>query len=149
MIFAALGAMVIVFGGFGFRPAPFTYVFTGGSARFWFSLDNAISFAKTPANAGIMIAAAVALVVYATTRRSRYFGNTAPLLMVAVLTPLYTSQVVSAPWLWALPFLFTFIGGVFADMLETKQRKLFLLLSGGVVVTQAALCWLSMAGLPG
>jgi len=149
MIFAAFGAMAIVFAGFGFRIAPFTYVFTGGSARFWFSLDAAINFASTPANAGILIASAVALVIYATTKRSRYFGNTAPLLMLLLLAPLYTSQVVSAPWLWALPFLFTFIGGVFADMLETKQRKLFLLLSGGVVVTQAALCWLSMAGLPG
>jgi len=149
MILAAFGAMAIVFAGFGFRLAPFTYVFTGGSARFWFSLEAARNFAMNPANAAIMVATAVALVVYATTRRSRYFGNTAPLLMVLVLAPLYTSQVISAPWLWALPFLFTFVGGVFADMLETKQRKLFLLLSGAVVVTQAALCWMSLAGLPG
>ena len=149
MILASFGAMAIVFAGFGFRLAPFTYVFTGGSARFWFSLEAARNFAMTPANAGIMVATAVAFVVYATTRRSRYFGNTAPLLMVLVLAPLYTSQVVSAPWLWALPFLFTFVGGVFADMLESKQRKLFLLLSGAVVVTQAALCWMSLAGLPG
>jgi len=149
MILTSFGAMAIVFAGFGFRLAPFTYVFTGGSARFWFSLDAARNFATTPGNAGILVATAVALVVYATTRRSRYFGNTAPLLMVLVLLPLYTSQVVSAPWLWALPFLFTFVGGVFADMLESRQRKLFLLLSGAVVVTQAALCWMSLAGLPG
>jgi hypothetical protein len=54
--------------------------------------------------------------------------------------------VVSAPWLWALPFLFTFIGGVFADALESKQRRLFLLLTVGVVITQAVLCWASIAG---
>jgi len=149
MILAAFGAMAIVFAGFGFRLAPFTYVFTGGSARFWFSLAAARNFAMTPGNAGILVATAVALVVYATTRRSRYFGNTAPLLMVLVLLPLYTSQVVSAPWFWALPFLFTFVGGVFADMLESRQRKLFLLLSGAVVVTQAALCWMSLAGISG
>jgi len=149
MILAAFGAMAIVFAGFGFRLAPFTYVFTGGSARFWFSPDAARNFAMTPGNAGILVATAVALVIYATTRRSRYFGNTAPLLMVLVLLPLYTSQVVSAPWFWALPFLFTFVGGVFADMLESRQRKLFLLLSGAVVVTQAALCWMSLAGISG
>jgi len=149
MIFSAFGAMLIVFAGFGFRLAPFTYVFTGGSARFWFSLDAARNFASTPTNAGILVAAAVALVVYVTSRRSRYFGNTAPLLVLLVLVPLYTTQVVSAPWFWALPFLFTFIGGVFADMLESRQRKLFLLLSGAVVVTQAALCWMSMAGILG
>lgn len=67
--------------------------------------------------------------------------------MMLALLPLYTTQVVTAPWLWALPFLFTFIGGVFADALETRQRKLFLLLSGAMVVTQAALCWMSMAGV--
>ena len=149
MILAAFGAMAIVFAGFGFRLAPFTYVFTGGSARFWFSLAAARNFAMTPGNAGILVATAVALVIYTTTRRSRYFGNTAPLLMVLVLLPLYTSQVVSAPWFWALPFLFTFVGGVFADMLESRQRKLFLLLSGAVVVTQAALCWMSLAGISG
>ena len=149
MIFAALGAMAIVFASFGFHLAAFTYVFTGGSARVWFSLAAAENFVRSPANAGILVAGGVALIVYATARRSRYFGNTAPLLMllVLVLVPLYTTQVVSAPWLWALPFLFTFIGGVFADVLESRQRKVFLLLSGGVVVTQAALCWMSMAGM--
>jgi len=146
MIFAAFGAMVIVFGFFGFRLAPFTYVFSGGSGRFWFSLVAVTRFVTTPANAGILVATLVALIVYATTKRSRYFGNTAPLLMVIVLFPLYTTQVITAPWFWALPFLFTFIGGVFADALESRQRKVFLLLSGSVVVTQAALCWMSLAG---
>ena len=149
MIFAAFGAMVIVFGFFGFRLAPFTYVFSGGSGRFWFSLVAVTRFVTTPANAGILVATLVALIVYATTKRSRYFGNTAPLLMVIVLFPLYTTQVITAPWFWALPFLFTFIGGVFADALESRQRKVFLLLSGSVVVTQAALCWMSLAGFLG
>jgi hypothetical protein len=147
MVFAGFGAAAIVFASFGFRPGPFTYVFTGGSMRFWFSLEAAKSFATSPANAGILIATAVALIIYATTKRSRYFGNTAPLLMVLALVPLYTTQVFSTPWFWALPFLFTFVGGVFADILETRQRKMFLFLSGGVVATQAVLCWMSMAGI--
>jgi len=146
MIFASFGAMAIVFAFFGFRLAPFTYVFSGGSGRFWFSLASLSRFVTTPANAGIIVAALVALIVYATTKRSRYFGNTAPLLMVIALFLVYTTQVITAPWFWALPFLFTFIGGVFADALESRQRKVFLLLSGSVVVTQAALCWMSLAG---
>jgi multisubunit Na+/H+ antiporter MnhE subunit len=149
MIYAALGAMVIVFAGFSFRPSAFLYVFTGGSARFWFTLDAVRRFATTPANAGILVAALVAAVIYATSRPSRYFGNTAPLLMLLALFPLYTTQVVSAPWLWALPFLFTFVGGVFADALESRQRTVFVLLTVGVVVTQAALCWVTLAGLLG
>jgi hypothetical protein len=141
--------MVIVFAGFSFRPSAFLYVFTGGSARFWFTLDAVRRFVTTPANAGILVAALVAAVIYATSRPSRYFGNTAPLLMLLALFPLYTTQVVSAPWLWALPFLFTFVGGVFADALESRQRTVFVLLTVGVVVTQAALCWVTLAGLLG
>lgn len=161
MIYAALGAMLIVFASFSFRMSAFLYVFTGGSGRFWFSTEALRSFVTSPANAGITVAGLVALVIYATSRRSRYFGNTAPLLMSLVLLPLYTTQVVSAPWLWALPFVFTFIGGVFADALERpteqmgmvisaarrKQRRMFLLLSGGVVATQAVLCWVALAGM--
>ena len=147
MIYAALGALVIVFASFSFRVSAFLYVFSGGSGRFWFSLDAARRFATTPANAGILVATLVAVVIYATSKRSRYFGNTAPLLMLLGLIPLYTTQVISAPWIWALPFLFTFVGGVFSDALESKDRKMFLLLTAGVVVTQAALCWVSIAGL--
>ena len=150
VIFAALGATALLFASFSFRPSAFVYVLTGGSVRFWFSLDNARSFIHQPANAGILVASAVALVLYAGVRRSRYFGNTVPLLMILLLVPLYTTQVFSAPWVWALPFLFTFIGGVFADALETKQRKIFLLLSGAIIAAQAVLClvWIS-SSMPG
>jgi hypothetical protein len=161
MIYAALGALAIVFASFSFRISAFLYVFSGGSGRFWFSMDAVRRFATQPENAGIVIAALVSGVIYVTSRRSRYFGNTAPLLMLLGLFPLYTTQVVSAPWVWALPFLFTFIGGVFADALERpavqagvsvtparrRQRKMFVLLTGGVVATQAVLCWVAMAGM--
>jgi hypothetical protein len=53
----------------------------------------------------------------------------------------------SAPWFWAIPFLITFTGGVFADALETKQRKLYLATAGMVVVTQALVCWAMLPGL--
>ena len=57
--------------------------------------------------------------------------------MVLVVVPLVTTQVVTAPLIWALPFLFTFAGGVFSDVLESKHRKLFLALSGLILITQA------------
>ncbi len=145
VIFATLGATGILFASFSFRPSAFLYVLTGGSVRFWFSLEAAKAFVQQPTNMGILVASAVSLVLYAGVRRSRYFGNTVPLLMTLLLVPLYTTQVFSAPWVWALPFLFTFVGGVFADALETRQRKVFLLLSGTVIVAQAALCWFWIA----
>ena len=61
--------------------------------------------------------------------------------MALLLFPLVTTQVVSSPWLWALPFLFTFLGGVFADALETRYRKMFLILTGSILVTQAFICF--------
>jgi hypothetical protein len=79
-------------------------------------------------------------VLFLSVRRSRYFGNTAPLLMLLALAPLITTQTVTAPCLWALPFLFTFIGGVFADALETRSRKLFLVLTAAALAAQALEC---------
>ena len=151
LLIAAIGALAILFAFYGFRPAAFSYVFTGGAARFWFSLAGLRSFvlnrgfAGSLANFPILTAFAVATLLYCCVRRSRYFGNTTPLLIVLALTPLITTQTVSAPWLWALPFVFTFIGGVFADALETRYRKLFLLLTGAVLAAQAMAC---LAALP-
>jgi hypothetical protein len=147
LIFSALGALGIVFASFAFRLAPFSYVFTGGGARFWFSLDGATAFLTALVNAPIAIAAAVSAVLYLGIRRSRYFGNTTPLLMVLAVFALRTTQTISFAWLWALPFLFTFIGGVFADALETKQRRLFLGLTGAILVTQVLLCLTALSGV--
>jgi Dolichyl-phosphate-mannose-protein mannosyltransferase len=151
VIFAGVGALVILFAFYGFHLAAFSYVFTGGAARFWFSLAQirsfifARGFADTLVNFPILIAAAVALLLYFGARRCRYFGNTAPLLMLLALAPIVTTQTVTAPWQWTLPFLFTFIGGVFADALETRYRKLFLALTGTILAAQAMEC---LASLP-
>ena len=137
LLIAAIGALAIVFAFYGFRPSAFSYVFTGGAARFWFSLAGVRSFVCGPRfrrqhgelphpDRGF----AVSALLYCCVRRSRYFGNTTPLLVLLALAPLVTTQTVSAPLLWALPFFFTFIGGVFADALETRYRKLFLVLTG-------------------
>ncbi|MGA2896188.1 MAG: hypothetical protein ABSE27_01135 [Acidobacteriaceae bacterium] len=150
LLISAIGALAILFAFYGFRPAAFSYVFTGGAARFWFSLAGVRSFvvdrgfAGSLANFPILIAACVAAMLYCAVRRSRYFGNTAPLLVLLALAPLITTQTVSAPWFWALPFFFTFIGGVFADALETRTRKLFLLLTGAILTAQAMECLLAL-----
>jgi hypothetical protein len=150
LLVSAIGALAILFAFYGFNLAAFSYVFTGGAARFWFSLAGvrnfifARGFVGSLTNFPILTAACVAALLYCAVRRSRYFGNTAPILVVLTLTPLITTQTVSAPLLWALPFFFTFIGGVFADALETRYRKLFLVLTGTVLVSQAMMCLLAM-----
>ena len=156
LIFAAAGGTAILFAAFSFRPAAFLYVFTGGSVRSWVSLEGLRECARTvtslhwlggaslPVHGPLFLATILALAVYAASRRSRYFGNTSPLLMALLLFPLGTTQVQSSPWIWALPFLFTFIGGVFADALEGPRRRLWLIATTALLLTQAAIClnWL-------
>jgi hypothetical protein len=147
LIFAAIGTLIILFSSYSLRPEPFSYIFTGGGALMGFSLAGPQHFFSDITNAPITIAACIALILFFSIKRSRYFGNTAPLLVTLSLLPLITTQVISQPWLWALPFLFTFIAGVFSDALETKHRKLFLGLSGAIVLTQALLCLASLPSL--
>jgi hypothetical protein len=60
---------------------------------------------------------------------------------------LVTTGVQSEPWLWALPFLITFVGGELADALETRWRKAFFWATGVVLAGQAALCVASLWGM--
>ncbi len=149
LVFSSLGAVVLLFASFGFRLSAFLYVFTGGAARFWFTTESLRAFLLStvtidgtvmPLNLPIIVATLAALALYIGSRRSRYFGNTAPLLMVLALVLLYTTQTFTAPWLWALPFLFTFLGGVFADALERPKPRFALIAGTALVLAQAVLC---------
>ena len=150
MLFTAVGTMALLFASYGFSADAFSYFFRSAAGRVWFSLDGPRNF-FTPvvgaglSNAGISIAVAAALLLYVAVKRSRYFGNTAPLLVSVLLLPLITTGVVSTPWLWAMPFLLTFLAGVFADALETRYRTPFLVATGSILATQMAL---SIASLP-
>ena len=157
VVFSSLGALLLLFAAFAFRTSAFLYVFSGGSARFWFSMEGLRTFvgassalhwmggAVLPLHGPIVLGVLLALGIYVSSGRSRYFGNTTPLLMTLLLVPLYTTQTMSAPWFWALPFVFTFVGGVAADALESRRKKLALMATLGLVLTQAAVCvsWLT------
>ncbi len=139
---AAVGAFAILFAFYGFHPAELRNALPG---TIRLSLIGIRSFASDLSNFFILIALAVATLLYIFSRRSRYFGNTAPLLMILALTPLVPTHSVSTPWIWALPFFFTYLGGVFADALETRARKPFLALTGALLTAQTILC---LATLP-
>jgi len=69
----------------------------------------------------------VALIAYAAWPRTRYFGNTAPLLVAIlfILLGMAHPHVAGAGFLLAaVPFLFVFVSGVLADLLETEYRPL-------------------------
>lgn len=141
------GAIVLLFASYAFSPDAFSYVFRSSAGRMWLTLDGARWFFSNPANAAFSIALAGCLVLYAASRRSRYFGNTTPLIVGVTLMFVITTGVPSEPWLWALPFLIAFVGGIFADALETRAHRLFLLVTGVVLAAQAALCLASLPGL--
>ena len=147
VLMACAGAIVLLFACYGFSPDAFSYVFRSASGFIWFSREPAGRFFTSLPNAGIAIAAAASLVLYIGMRRARYFGNTAPMLCAIVLFLLVTTQVPASPWIWAQPFLLTFVGGVFADAYESPRPKLALAAGGAVVALQAVFCILSLPGL--
>ena len=74
----------------------------------------------------LVILAPLSVLVWAGWRKARYFGNTAPLVMVAlfaglrVLSPHPDGAVFG---LLAAIFAFVFVAGIAADLLETKARE--------------------------
>jgi hypothetical protein len=90
----------------------------------------------------------VMLVTYVAWSRARYFGNTAPLLVAAVFIALALANPHYPGFgfqLMALPFLFVFIAGISADLLETKYRNLVLAFVGGTLIANAVWNLLQLA----
>lgn len=89
----------------------------------------------------LVLALPIALMTYFFWPRARYFGNTAPLL-VAVLFLALASGTPHFPGLgfqlMAVPFLFVFVAGIAADLLETRHRQLAQAAIWGLLVANAA-----------
>ena len=147
VLVAVFGALVLVFACYGLSPDAFSYVFRSGAGFLSVSLDPARRFFSTLGNAGITVAAAAAVALYVGIGRSRYFGNTAPLLCALVLMVLVMTGAPGSPLLWALPFLLTFVGGVFADAYESSRGRMAMAAGGAIVALQAVFCVLSLPGL--
>jgi hypothetical protein len=147
VLFASAGALVLLFACYGFSPDAFSYVFRSGAGFLTVSLEPLQRFFTLPPVAGIIVAAGAAVLLYFGIGRSRYFGNTAPLICFVLLVLLETKGVSAAPWLWALPFLLTFIGGVFADAFESERRKIFIAAAASLVILQVVICILSLPRL--
>lgn len=97
---------------------------------------------KELAAAGPVLAvlAPAALVAYVGWSRSRYFGNTAPLIfavlfaLLRVATPHEADSVFS---LLAAVFCFIFISGIAADVLETRAREIYGSILAGLLAANA------------
>jgi hypothetical protein len=123
-------AVVLLFAAYFFEPA----LFWGGMLHaHWIdfepvALGMSISYRSAVhtvigSSPPLMFALPVALAAYFGWKRARYFGNTAPLLIAALVAIL----ALGAPnfpgqgfHLTMLVFLFVFVSGVFADLLENR-----------------------------
>ena len=88
----------------------------------------------------LLLAFPAAIVAFIVWRRTRYFGNTAPLLvsLLFLLLSVGTPHVAGMGFqLMALPFLLVFAAGVTADLLESPQRGLVLACLSGLVMANA------------
>jgi hypothetical protein len=144
LIAGTVGTLLLLFASYDFGPDAFSYFFRSGAGRIWFSFQPARQWFLSLANAPIGLAAVTALFLYLPTRRSRYFGNTSPLILAILFLFLVTPGISSEPAFWALPFMLTFIAGVFADFLETRYRPVFLAVVGCLLGLAAGLCLLSL-----
>jgi len=147
VLIAVGGAFFLVFACYGFSLDAFSYLFRSAAGFLWFSLDPARRFFSTLGNAGITLAFAAAGVLFLALRKSWYFGNITPLFCALAIGVLVMPGVPGAPWLWAMPFLLTFIGGVFADAYEGPRGRLAMAAAGAIVLLQAVFCVLSLPGL--
>jgi hypothetical protein len=144
---ASAGALLLLFACYGFSADAFSYVFRSAAGFLWISLDPARRFFTAPALAGITVAAAAALLLCLGLRKSRYFGNTTPLLCAVVLMILVMTGAPGSPWIWSIPFWLTFVAGVFADAYEGPRGRWAMAASAAVLVFQAVLCVISLPGL--
>jgi hypothetical protein len=93
----------------------------------------------------------VAVVTYAVWPRTRYFGNTAPLLVAGLflLLGMAHPHVAGAGFLLAaIPFLFIFVSGVLADLLETRSRSLVMACVVGMMAAYVVWSLVNLVQVP-
>jgi hypothetical protein len=99
----------------------------------------------------LALALPVAVVTYCVWSRTRYFGNTAPLLVTLLFLILAMAHphTAGAGFLLAsIPFLFIFVSGVLADLLETSYRPVILASVLALLITYIARTLLALAQVP-
>ena len=90
----------------------------------------------------------VSIATYAIWGRARFFGNTAPLLVVVSFFALAITHPDTAGagfLIAAMPFLFIFVAGILSDLLETQYRPLVGAAVAGILLAYVAWSLFSLA----
>jgi len=127
-------------------------VFLEASGRAFTMSGAYLQLGKEIAGAGpvLVVLVPTALVTYAVWGRSRYFGNTGPLLFAVVFAFLRVGTPHTAESVFTLltvVFLFVFVAGISADLLETKGRELATALIIGLVLSNAVWNAIGLVGI--
>ncbi len=94
----------------------------------------------------LMLLLPVAIATYMVWPRSRYFGNTAPgahALLFLALGVAHAHGGSAGFMLASIPFLFIFVSGILADLIETRYRALITAAVGGLLA--AYILWSLLA----
>jgi hypothetical protein len=155
---ASFAGFVLLFVLYFFHPRPFTEAM--GHADFWGATWRAFVlpgvYRQVAVQLGrscpaLALALPVAAATYAVWPRSRYFGNTTPLLVAGLFLALGIAHPHAAGagfLLAAIPFLFIFVSGVLADLIETRYRFLVTACILGVLGAYAIWSLLALARVP-
>ena len=131
---ASLVGLLLLFAAYFFQPKAFVQGMQ--HASFWGATWRSFTVLAVYRRVGSLILRAcpafalllpAAIATYFAWPRTRYFGNTAPLLLALLFIGLGIAhpRVAGAGFLLAsVPFLFVFVSGVLADLMETPARTL-------------------------
>ena len=115
---------------------------TFAKSRLGFYAESVLWLTHYPA---LLLFLVSALVAWVASRRIRYFGNTAPLLVLVLLWILAVAGLApdilayGAFPMRALPFVFIFLAGVAADLLETKARHILVPMLAALLLSHAVI----------
>lgn len=104
-----------------------------------------VLFLNLPGGLLEIVAFVSAVVVFCLWRRTRYFGNAAPLI-AAVLLPWWPGQFAAASALRTVPFALMFVGGIYADLLESRffRGRFYRLVAASAFILVASSAILSL-----
>jgi hypothetical protein len=140
-------AFALLFASYFFRPGVFWQGMDHASffGITWQAFRNPEVYLQILAQIGqsgpaLLVGLPVVLAAYFVWRRPKYFGNTAPLMIAAAFlvfglgTPRYPGFGFQ---LIAVPFLFVFVAGIAADLLETRRREIVTACVWGLLAANA------------
>ncbi|HEY6763711.1 MAG TPA: hypothetical protein VI386_02990 [Candidatus Sulfotelmatobacter sp.] len=151
-------AAILLFGTYFFHPRVFAEsmhhaVFWGATWRGFAvpTVYRQIAVQVGRACPAMALALPITMVTYVIWPRTRYFGNTAPLLVAAsflILGMAHPHVAGEGFLLGAVPFLFLFVAGVVADLMETQYRHLVNACVSGMLAAYALWSLYALAHVP-